>query len=189
MPQRRAGLGQRARRARGSSTRSATTPTDRPQPVAVWPAGPRRGARRVRPAARPGIASRSDARRSDDYRRRLRPRRRSVRVAPAGLRRRCRMQLTSPRKDVPVRGAQLTPDRRTLILATDAHRDAGSLRLEAPRPRPSAAANETDRPGSISSRSTRGSTSTIRLCRRRWPTGSRRTAADGRAGCRTSTST
>ena len=41
VPQRRAGLGQRARPARGSSTRSRYTDTEHPQPVLVYPTGPR----------------------------------------------------------------------------------------------------------------------------------------------------
>src|SRR4029079_7125739 len=42
------------------------------------------------------------------------------------------MQLTTPRFDVPIRGVQLTPDGRTLILATDPHPGAMHYALTLP---------------------------------------------------------
>jgi putative heme-binding domain-containing protein len=42
------------------------------------------------------------------------------------------MQLTSPRREVSVRGAQVTPDQRTLILSTDRQTDAAHYALKLP---------------------------------------------------------
>jgi putative heme-binding domain-containing protein len=103
---------------------------DVPQPVAVWPAGPDEVRvafdRPLDPGALKGLADQAAIQygpyvRAGDEFESLRPGYDTV-----------RMQMMAPRRDSKVRGAQVTPDRRTLILSTDQQRDAVHYALKLP---------------------------------------------------------
>jgi putative heme-binding domain-containing protein len=106
------------------------TDRDHPQPVAVWPTGPREVRvafdRPVDPALLREVAKKATLTagryvRAGDRFESLRP---GYAVVA--------MELTTPRFDVPIHGAQLTPDRRTLILVTDPHPGAVHYALTLP---------------------------------------------------------
>ena len=113
------------------------TDRDHPQPVLAWAGRAARGARRVRPARRSATAARrAGADRSSRPASTSAPATASSRSGPAT--RSCRRRSCAPRFDVPVRSAQLTPDGRTLVLATDPHAGGGALRAHAARHGPAA---------------------------------------------------
>jgi putative heme-binding domain-containing protein len=106
------------------------TDREHAQPLAVWPAGPREVRvafdRPVDPSLlrdtvkKTTITAGRYARAGDRFE--------SLRPGYAVV----AMELTTPRFDVPVRAAQLTPDGRTLILATDPHPAAVHYALTLP---------------------------------------------------------
>jgi putative heme-binding domain-containing protein len=106
------------------------TGRDHPQPVCVWPSGPREVRvafdRPVDPAlahnlpARAALAAGRYVRAGDRFES-LKPGYQAVQA-----------QLVTPRYDVPVQAVQLTPDRRTLILATGPHAEAVHYALTLP---------------------------------------------------------
>ena len=93
------------------------TDRDHPQPVLVWPAGPREVRvefdRPVDPAHFRDVLKRTKLTAGEHVR--AGDRFESLWPGYAVV----QMQKAAPRYDVPVRSAQLTPDRRTLVLATD----------------------------------------------------------------------
>ena len=103
---------------KGKLYKISYTDREHPQPVLVYPAGPREVRvefdRPVDPQLAPRRAGTDEAHRGE-----VRPGRRPLHDALAAATRWCRAQRLTPRFDVPVHSAQLTPDRRTLILATD----------------------------------------------------------------------
>jgi putative heme-binding domain-containing protein len=104
---------------KGKLFKIAYTDRDHPQPVFAWPAGPREVRvefdRPVDPQLLRDIVGRAKltagkyVRAGDRFE--------SLWPGYAVV----QMQKAAPRFDVPIRSAQLTPDRRTLILATDPH--------------------------------------------------------------------
>jgi putative heme-binding domain-containing protein len=103
---------------------------DLAQPVAVWPSAPDevhvQFDRPLDPAALRNLTGETEltagayVRAGDEFES-LRPGYDAV-----------RLQLIAPRKEVRVRGVQMTPDRKTLILATDVCRDAAFYALKLP---------------------------------------------------------
>ncbi|MDB5312940.1 MAG: hypothetical protein JWO38_7142 [Gemmataceae bacterium] len=115
---------------KGKLFKIAYTDRDHPQPVLVWPVGPREVRvefdRPVDPALLRDVVNRTKLTagryvRAGDRFESLWP---GYAVVQA--------EKTTPRYDVPVHSAQLTPDRRTLILATDPHPAAVHYALTLP---------------------------------------------------------
>ena len=106
-----------------------------------------RGAGRVRPAGRPGSCSATCCEQTKLTAGRVRPGRATASSRSGRATRSVQMQKAPPRGSTcRSASAQLTPDRRTLILATDPQPGGGALRADAARhgppaaPRPSAEA-------------------------------------------------
>ncbi|MGQ0634944.1 MAG: ThuA domain-containing protein [Planctomycetaceae bacterium] len=104
---------------KGTLFKVSYSETDRPQPVFAWPASPGEihvafdrpvAAESLRDVARQARVTGGRFVRAGDRFEALWP---GYAVVIA--------QKNTPRQEIPVRSAQLTPDRRTLILATDAH--------------------------------------------------------------------
>lgn len=101
-----------------------------PQPIAIWPSGPDEVRiafdRPVDPKVLSNIAEQSSitggthVRAGDEFE--------SLRPGYATV----QMQLASRREETKVRGASITPDQQTLILATDPHREAVHYALKLP---------------------------------------------------------
>ena len=116
LSQRRARLGQRPDR-QGKAVQDHVSPTRNTRSRCCLAERAARGARRVRPAGRPNCCTTCWRRRSSPRGRYVRAGDRFESISPGYAV--VQAQKLTPRFDVPVRSAQLTPDRRTLVLATD----------------------------------------------------------------------
>ena len=180
--QRRCPTGAAGRRGRASSTRSPTATARRPSRCSPGPraAG---GPHRVRPSARPGSNCATSPERSrSSTARSVRPGDRFESLRPGYEVVRPADGLAAVRAAGPL--AQVSADRRSLLLTTAPHPEASAYAITLPAPgRPDSA-----RPGRGGLPQVAGDRSRLRPLRRQARRGRPRRATEaGRAGCRTST--